>query len=687
MIKIKENYSVWKYVKLTSSQKSCRTLQEQKRISHDHILNIAQYPNDILREIKSTYVGKEDDSEALNSLQLNKILCRILRKFQKNHRKINYFNFLKQTLKSNVKGRKKKKSSEEEFLKYQLPWHVLSSFLCKIFHFVVPKCMFGSNRNGKCIKKAISAIIRAPFNAIVDIYQYIQKTDINSIWWTKFIPDNKAKAIIVSKLFKWLIVEYFVQILYSQVYIVGGKQNNMQFFILIKNWKKMEKKFLKKYLKNGTYQLIEADNCHIITKLCLVPKYDSLRPIVSLKDHKSRLNEWLAIKILLQQLYYNQNDWKCDSFQSYWRDVQNWNKSRETKGCFVVSTDIKNAFSSIILEKLYDIVLHLFETIPEVIKLQEFSLTTCNSYFLKSMKYFVTGNLPIPLPANCLYATKITNKYKNKSEYIKSIKQYIFCQIVDLRNEKYLVKKGVLQGMPISSILSDIYYSYIFHRYINIGLRDRLFYRYADDLLFITDEIDDAIKLLHIILEGVGTFNCRFNRSKTQANIFSFNWNDVGTIKYLGYTINIKDLSVEPRYDIHPRYTVYRNYKRDKPLCKVLRKTLDNKSFLKLGYCIYSNIYTTLNIVHQIIRIDAERTYCYLKDLFNDRKEIPSDVRQILIYDKLKLADIILSLLEKNKPVFKSYSKDKWKTYIRNKIFYELKRVLKCKRKMRNLFI
>lgn len=51
-----------------------------------------------------------------------------------------------------------------------------------------------------------------------------------------------------------------------------------------------------------------------------------------------------------------------------------------------------------------------------------------------------------------------------------------------------MITKGVVQGFPVSPILSDIYYNFILHQEMSAYLKTGEIIKYMDDILYITKD-------------------------------------------------------------------------------------------------------------------------------------------------------------------------------------------------------
>ncbi|XP_025075845.1 telomerase reverse transcriptase-like [Pogonomyrmex barbatus] len=94
----------------------------------------------------------------------------------------------------------------------------------------------------------------------------------------------------------------------------------------------------------------------------------------------------------------------------------------------------------------------------------------------------------------------------------------IYQQKVKFNNQVYSIRRGVPQGIRISSILSDIYYQHMinekFAEYANNGLFDAI---YVDDIIYITESDHYAKMFLEKIRNGIPEYNVTFNPDKIQS--------------------------------------------------------------------------------------------------------------------------------------------------------------------------
>lgn len=134
---------------------------------------------------------------------------------------------------------------------------------------------------------------------------------------------------------------------------------------------------------------------------------------------------------------------------------------------------------------------------------------------------------------------RITNKY-----HLKLIMDGIKTPTVPANYHKedlhrYILKKGVPQGLPISNILAQIYIQDLDTYCIKTFQSNSLYLRYVDDILILTNnELTNHIEIIESKLKELGL---KLNRDKTSQGKLS------GEFDFLGYLISNNKVTIGKR--------------------------------------------------------------------------------------------------------------------------------------------
>ena len=123
--------------------------------------------------------------------------------------------------------------------------------------------------------------------------------------------------------------------------------------------------------------------------------------------------------------------------------------------------------------------------------------------------------------------------------FIKIIKIILETEYYDMKDKKvYKPNKGIYQGINIAPILANLYlHNVIDIWYKEINTKDNIYMiRYADDVMILTKNYEDAIKAKEEINQRFNSYGLKLSEEKTE--IINF---EKETIAYLGYLIEKKD--------------------------------------------------------------------------------------------------------------------------------------------------
>ena len=130
---------------------------------------------------------------------------------------------------------------------------------------------------------------------------------------------------------------------------------------------------------------------------------------------------------------------------------------------------------------------------------------------------------------------------------------------IGAKKKCYLLKKGIMQGDPLSPFLSDIYYGSMVENEMgefmtsSSASTQELFLRGADDFIFVSTDKVRVLSLFNFIKDGVKNYNCKFKLSKTNTNAIGNLENNM--LLFCGALINVSSR------EICPNYSSYKNTK------------------------------------------------------------------------------------------------------------------------------
>ncbi|KAF3421405.1 hypothetical protein E2986_07580 [Frieseomelitta varia] len=548
----------------------------------------------------------------------------LLEQFKKKHKKFHYFSVLKHlTCKQEFNQRKSK-------CEYQINKKQLKLFFDLIFAKVVPLNIFGKLKNLKKIKRIMFYLLDIPCYESLNLRPFIEKLDLFNIKWLQDIKSISMQWCIIAKFVKWFFVGYLLKILHTYFHMTASKSNNERLYIMRSTWNLVQKKFIKKRIRS---KILQPDIKYNEWKppigiYTLFPKQSDVRPIFKPENIKS-----ICLNVVfkfLKQLHITK--YGVTNFEQKWKSIVQY-KCNEATNLYFVCCDVANAFGSIIQEELYNIIQSLCKDLPENLMFKYYAVKSKQAKEVCYKQYFSDPSLLLPLAPNVLYSDTCKNWQQiRKTWLLEQISKFIFCQRVKINKKVYVITKGVVQGSPISPILSDIYYNFILHKEMSAYLNAGEIIKYMDDILYVTKNETFAKQFLQSTRKGIPQYNCYFKVSKTQSNIICNETIAVNNIIYIGYKINCTTLEVEYKRSQKHLCSMKFLKKNDLPPLIILRKQLNNVACLRLSkFILNRTINSKMTIIRKIRKIcllQAKRACTLIKELFDSNLR---NVRGILL--------------------------------------------------------
>jgi len=372
-------------------------------------------------------------------------------------------------------------------------------------------------KSRKKLDRCVRRYLHSPRNMQIPLGMYVQAFKKDDIAW--FTNNNNVNISnnIAAKIIHWILTDFCEPLIRSCFKMTDISQRNCKkkiFYYRKSVWKKLLDHGLEKLVENN-YVEISADDCAklmkasskpIISELRFLPKsnkYD-VRPITRRqRSSNSEHTEIIKALQLIADRFPAKSDLSGKTLHIKWTEFIKSVDKEENIYCVVA--DINDAFGSIRLSRL------------KAILEKYYSCTEQSSQTL-----------------------------------LKSVLSRLYLQVVrfhqDDKIRRFLVKQGVLQGDPLSCLLSDIYYGYLTKQHLQqfTTKSKEVLLRGADDFLFLTTSLEQAKRFIKMISDGFASYNCHFNKQKTQTNV---NNENISTFTYCGSIIDLKSRSISPNMD------------------------------------------------------------------------------------------------------------------------------------------
>lgn len=172
---------------------------------------------------------------------------------------------------------------------------------------------------------------------------------------------------------------------------------------------------------------------------------------------------------------------------------------------------------------------------------------------------FNDNNNALPLLYSGGFATSLRGE-----EIISIVESQLEHSCTTLRGEWYSRKRGVFQGLHLSSLFCDLIYDRLVDEEFNfLDARESIVLRLADDFLVLSTNKDSIMKSRKLIENGFPNYGIRINKVKTFFNVTDVGQDELGidTFSFCGLQISIKDLSVLKQYD-DSGFSLFRSHKK-----------------------------------------------------------------------------------------------------------------------------
>lgn len=405
-------------------------------------------------------------------------------------------------------------------------------------------------------------------------------------------------------------------------------------------------------------------------KLRLVPKSDSVRPIMTfykkfrdpkstkylkvgayLKNAKIVLRGWR--RILGENLGYAVFD-NYQIFDKYANFKSRWETLMKPQ-IYYSTMDIQKCYDSVDLDLLFELLrkenlfknFYLISEFYKVMRNRRYAFrmkkdhSQGDKFKMSSLFIFKQRNSAIPLKdakdinsiiqdeplkeGFTIFVDRPRKRLVSKDDLMESIKFVCYQVRIRFGNQIYRLKKGLPQGLSISSVLSSFYYAVLEERALDsiydskrLG-HDELILRLTDDYLIMAEEEMKIKQILEHLLDCATKNNFSFNQKKLTTN---FNFREYTPVaggkdakcKWIGKIIDLDTLEMEHVQTLDYRqlfYTISTNINYlDKFPAQIIKSKL--KSFILNHNLFY--IDTRVNSWQKIKEILRKTLICaYLK--------------------------------------------------------------------------
>lgn len=439
------------------------------------------------------------------------------------------------------------------------------TYSCKVvFHViyfimsrVLPSSLLGSKENLKLFMKQVRRVVFGCHRQSFSLSSLVHGQKVGHVSWLNSAPSNSLRLHILARLIKWLLL-YVQGVLWRLFYFARDTSNRIVYYNKYK-WKQRERGVVSLLVANNRIQKLENGSEEIkklvdVGRTQFLIKTNGLRPITifGVPDEAGKILRCRA-RMLLSQWAYFSGSLNTRFNPAYHEALQNgllkivchYPEPSTRPFYYFVRTDVNDAFGSIDQCKLSTILDLLHQkTVPRDNKMNIWQVyRKKNGRKPTYSEMFECPNMPIP---------SSFTKTEGKIFDIQPIFHYILSRINHLGTvigrTTYCISHGIPQGMDLSSILCEIYYSMLDREHLASFQQtgnNELFLRYCDDYLFLSPSKERTEQFLQKVSSGFPDYHVQFNHSKTVTNISTGST----IVSFCGFNIDLSSFNVKNCFD------------------------------------------------------------------------------------------------------------------------------------------
>lgn len=405
----------------------------------------------------------------------------------------------------------------------------ITNILLVMVEKVVPAQFYGCNKNKKSFFNLIRFIMKGMLHQHVTFERIVYHWDVEKIPWINGSSSIDCKVDTLCKVLIWLIKNTVCSIVAVRFYVTVTKISHEMrklYFYFKEDWQRMSDEIISDLIKKGD---IIKSNSFSLGSQCkkklpsdarserkfFLKRLPVMRLMLKSNSSARVIIRYKKLGYLEKRIIKNRrNMFKCifpniktgNFDQKYVELNSKWKMAGEPK-LYFVKADLTDAFGSVDVEHLRTI------------------LAKLHNDFQRSEK--------------CFEKKKTVAK-----EYQKLITDLRKPVLVRMGSCTYEWKRGLVQGMRFSPILCEIFYNDSDVQNLSEFSKTspdeiRLFIRFVDDYLFITDDIHSAFRFLNSMIDSG-----KINSKKTVCNFMFEGIETCSSISFLGYILDTHTLGV-----------------------------------------------------------------------------------------------------------------------------------------------
>ncbi|XP_046387787.1 uncharacterized protein LOC124157262 [Ischnura elegans] len=464
--------------------------------------------------------------------------------------------------------------------------NIILLFLRSSIRHTVPDEIFGTQANKKVfIKRWLPVLYQFRGRKSMALGRLMNGVAISKVHWSRevgSIGGRGKRAHVVAKVWLWLLTQYLACLVschFVLVNVSGGNDAGVQEAFFAKRiWQSWTESAIAAHtFPDGTHLkapqkgwrltpvsadeklVIKQSGDSLISTLQFRVKRHGVRPIMKVRYPPEKYELKKACQALLRYLLHDDaNKDPITKLSIAWKKLHDMWRERSLKAneadkeqpfLYAVKVDVEDAYGSVILEKMCDI---LWE---ELVKADLRSDSMVSIKAMKRFKKLISGKYVYKerhileginiKPDNGQNESSLGWKFKWKKSFqirqlMLFLEKSIIGQIVRNGRQLYHLTQGLVQGSIFSPMLWDIYLRNLVVKHLLPHLSDGSTELIcgADDILFLTNSQEKAEWFLQKMLGGFPDYNVTINSRKIYTNLSGYKDNDF--ITFWGFALDPK---------------------------------------------------------------------------------------------------------------------------------------------------
>lgn len=400
--------------------------------------------------------------------------------------------------------------------------------------------LFGTNRNFEIYKSHLRWLVIGNAKMLhLDIANLISfhnvTVDLSAMRWLEGLDFIQAYCVFYKVIHS--ITRFISELLSRYFYItVSNPYCEKLFYFRYDLWQKIQSKVIKDMIYSRILEPVELTGSlttrfkhNSSSKLKFHLKKDGLRPISTRSIERTTNAKTYVMMDVLAYILDKMPNYKKFKMTNLLKGLKRFRRLlvQENKKIYFVRADIKDCFQSINQQLLRDTMLRILqEHWPDnVIHLTKFSLPNHQRTFRnRKLKHVVYSFTPDKFERDSLLSYE---RYPMDIPVDTFMKEYLEPEILRpvLRGSRkskngLILESGLRQGSSFSPRLCSIYIQAAFNEDLEdyLDVDDCQIYQYADDILFISTDLDKSKVFMHKMLNGFARFNLKMNLNKLACN-------------------------------------------------------------------------------------------------------------------------------------------------------------------------